>query len=726
MAEEAVLDGEALQLWELPARLHNNETMLREFFTSHFRFTPAARIKTVFFNRNKSSGKCGNSPCVGGEVTVVFSAREAVRVVLSRIIQHELIEQDKESGMELRRGYVYFGQDRLLVEGIIHLVETIPSRTSSSSTTNSISNSNSVCSPAHPTSHRNMYMGEVSTVVAPGTSMSMRTRTGEPISVGNDNEHGSSATVEIMEPLRITVGGTVVSNTTNNKNSMQYDKRENVHHHHTQESDWSSEENDTMLDNEIDNDDDDEEEENTNNNSENDENDSTQPVESRPTTRTGTSTGAVVLCMTFVCTFDQQQQYQYKKQQKKHREGGKDKEREKDRSREEENNLVVTPHLIYQLLRTTCFVRKVVMFRRDAANTTDGGTDVNNKRRIARALVEVGDEDGAKQVVQTFHGVTLELTVPTPKGKRIVPITTKTTKEEEEVEVEYRWRLYVRYESGPRTSRELNVPMNTNTTLSVTPQNLALMGPIFKRYWSEHKSPCNLHTNNNSNISTTTTTTNVTAAATSSSNMGDDAMVRHHIQPQEQYDNNNMMRREHDGYDEIRYHDRRKRNRESSRDERHHRHSRRRSHEKISSNKQRHRSRDRHSHHQGSHDNDVDSDIDIYHQKITVGEGATQRLLTIDNGGGIAFNYNPHIQQQKRILLQQQQQQLQLQQSRTCMPLNTLHEMRGNPMAESLYVSAASPPVCRAIYSKEHGRMYYVYRDPKTGVEVSSWEPYGN
>nr|CCC94203.1 conserved hypothetical protein [Trypanosoma congolense IL3000] len=137
MCELDVFSGKALQLRELPERLRGNEQLLSEFFSCRFEGTPAAHVKSIVLknsdgkqdtsqpesvpsHKNVASEECRDSLCTDVQAVVVFHQPEGVRFVLSKIIQHEVRERDERQHIELQRGYVYLGRDRLLVEGVVH------------------------------------------------------------------------------------------------------------------------------------------------------------------------------------------------------------------------------------------------------------------------------------------------------------------------------------------------------------------------------------------------------------------------------------------------------------------------------------------------------------------------------------------------------------------------------------------------------------------------------
>ncbi|KEG10852.1 hypothetical protein DQ04_03221020 [Trypanosoma grayi] len=589
MLERAVLEGHALQLWELPARLHGNEALLRDFFVRHFDRTPASRIKTVAFggsddedennHSNGGGGRRSKSLRVGGEAIVEFFEEDGVKHVLSRIIQHELLERDEASHIELRRGFVYLGHDRLLVEGVVHLVQ-LPDASDS-------------------------------TAAAAAVGGGAAQHRGFP--AAPQREGGAASRTD---------GGT-------RKNLME-------------KNDWSTEE-----DNDDDDDDDEEEDDNEYDEEEKEggkeeRHAAVKRVASLQQERPAGGACAVVLCMTFVCTFN------------RHR-------RDSARSHEGENDFGVTPHVIFQLLRGTCLVRKVVMFRRDSTHEGGGGSGTtaangNANRQMVRALVEVGDEEEAKRVVNAFHATTLELACPAPN----------------ENETEFRCRVYTRYDDDARANRQLAVPVNTHSALCVTPQNLAMMGSTFRRCRYDED------------------------AHGGDRMEGGAAAARDLVHGGWQHREDGATR--HNDGEEDDGHDRGRRRRERSSEERHrHRRRRRHSHERRKHSSSRHRSRNRDSRRRSPSNEDM--------------HGAHRRsaLATIPDASSHHGYLYPHQQyreqqqqQQRQHQQQEQEQQLQLQQRQ--------------PTKEVL------PPGWRAVYSEQYQRMYYVHRDPVTGVEVSSWE----
>ncbi|RNF26057.1 uncharacterized protein Tco025E_01686 [Trypanosoma conorhini] len=629
MLEEAVLAGKAVQLWELPACLHANEPLLRGFFARHFNRTAAARIKTVVFSnnsRNAAEGRSGDPPPVGSEATVEFFEPEGVELVLSRIIQHELLEQDKPHHLELRRGFIYLGQDRMLVEGVVHLLR------SSSAGAKDLREGN--CSAVTREGAKRPGAKGASHVAAAAA------RTHATVDDADDKCKGDATFF----------GDSGVANGLDEE-----EEEENV----------EAETDDEDHDNDNDDDDDCSDE------------DGGEGAEDARQ-RVGRSGGpqqqmrpvggvdAVVLCMTFVCVFDLHQQG-----------GGVSRPHKVD-----EAGVGITPHIVFQLLRGTCFVRKIVIFNREASLESGGAA----KRRVVRALVEVGAEEDAQRVEEEFHGKILELTRPGPRGH----------------EVEYRHRIYARYKDDPHTHRQLAVPLNTQTALSVTPRNIAMMGPVFQRQ------RCDRETSERSEVVREALDEYGAAAHSRQQEQqqhqhqhfhhrGDDVMVRGS-------DNN--------GGGQVRN----KRRRERSSGERCRHRSRRRLHDREDSEKRRRSSRERHSHRQqGAHE-----DEERRGERKGVPAVADNAMQHSASTASSTFEHHHQLWQQWQL---QKQQELELQ--KKAQQYGSLHlsphEGLGAAVTQTPGVQYPLPPGWRAIYSDEHRRYYYVHRDPVTGAELSAW-----
>ncbi|ESL10733.1 hypothetical protein TRSC58_01528 [Trypanosoma rangeli SC58] len=613
MLEEAVLAGKAVQLWELPACLHMNESLLREFFARHFNRTAAARIKTVVFSNNSGSvaeGRIGGPPRVGGEATVEFFEPEGVELVLSRIIQHELVEQDGSHHVELRRGFIYLGQDRMLVEGVVHLLQ------SSSAEANVLHESNSYAVSRKAVKNPHVKGGDH---VAEADAATTHT----PVDV-DDERRQSNKTF-------LGSGG---------MGSESEEEEE-----------------------EAENNDDDCSDQDGNGKAEGAHQCAERSVEFKRQTHSVGEVDAVVLCMTFVCVFDCHQQ------------GGGGRPRHDD-----EAGTGVTPHAVFQLLRGTCFVRKVVIFNREDLRESGSA----EKRRIIRALVEVGEEEVAKRVEEEFHGTTLELIHLGPRGE----------------EVEYRYRIYARYKDDPRTHRQLAVPLNTQTALSVTPRNIAMMGPVFRREWCDREAP--------EKGDMSREAPNEYGAAAYNRRQEQEHYNQHYYH---RGDSNMVRGNDNSGGDQASN----RRRRERSGGERHRRRSRRRSNDREDSARHRRQSRERHNHRQHTHDDD-ERRVER-HGAPAVADNDVRRAGTMSSS---TFEHHHQLWRQWQL---QKQQELELQKKTE--PYASVrvspHGGAGGTLTQHPDAKDPLPHGWRAVYSDEHKRYYYVHRDSVTGVEISSW-----
>ncbi|EKF32503.1 hypothetical protein MOQ_003644 [Trypanosoma cruzi marinkellei] len=622
MLEEAVLDGKAVQLWELPARLHANESLLREFFARHFDRTPAAHIKKVVFNKNSggnAEGKSGTSPRVGGEATVEFFESGAVHLVLSRIIQHELVERDESHHMELRRGFIYLGQDRMLVEGVVHLLQSPPVGSKAAHGSNA---------PAVP---RNDAMPPSAKGAVAAAAVAAATTTHTAAGTNGDEKCNSN----------IMPGG---------NRGMSCGQEE--------EEDNDDEEEDEDEESEIDDDDDDSDPDGSER-AEEERRLMSRGSEANQQTRLAGRTDAVVLCMTFVCLFDRHQ----------HEGGAGGRLHNGDA-----NGFGITPHVVFQLLRGICLARKIVMFNRRDLRESGGGM----KQRMARALVEVSGEEDAKKVVDALHGTALELAYSGPNGD----------------EVEYRCRIYARYNEDGRTYRQLTVPLNTTTALSVTPQNIAMMGPLLQRQRYDRDIPGNSDTAREAALS----------EPGAMQNRQQNQQTNYH----REQDGIAVRNKENNGGGQGR----RRRRRERTGGEG----MQQRSNDTENVAKRSRLSPERQEFHpHGSNGEDRQGERQC---AANTPEDATRPAGTTEKSN---FDYN---KQQWQQWQQQKQQKLEINRETQQYdnPQNPLYANVGVSATQQPDLKKPLPPGWRAIYSTEYERYYYVHRDPVTGVEVSSWE----
>ncbi|CBH16300.1 hypothetical protein, conserved [Trypanosoma brucei gambiense DAL972] len=388
-SSDAVLNGYALLVWCAPSVKEEGDTFLRAFFLRRFQGTVAASPASIVFATPNGSHKTtfwgadgeggAEPPDRGSEAMVFFREREGVKIVLSGIVQRILHEKEPHSGVELLRGYVFLGTDRLLVEGVFHPMSCAVGAggTEVSGRANTSGSDDS------------LWRRRVCTDSCSQSLLGWGQQRAEVVGMGRDE------TVDYNRVTDSYLGGggdfaATPSQGCDNKNHS--DPQCSSYHGKSREHNRG---------------------------------------------------GRIVLRVTFVCLLGRC---------KGLHEGG----------HGGCHSTGVSTHVVFKLLRGTCFPRGIIMFPPRLLGCTDGVMGGDGAWGVD-AVVEVEDAEAANSVVDSFDGSLLELVKPGPNSD----------------EVEFRFRLFVR-EDRPGVEQKLSIPFNTESELSITPSNLLQMGGSFR------------------------------------------------------------------------------------------------------------------------------------------------------------------------------------------------------------------------------------------------------